>query len=143
MPKWTSGRGNWTDYRQQFNLTPDDEVDLHFGKRDSAALSYQDAMSELKHSVVQSLQAAQKRGRPYIMFVHGWSTSRPGKTTARSVVRQFMRSPEATRYIERRGCIQHETVFVAKIKSLDDTLGHEGTAAPASGGDRASRERRF
>jgi hypothetical protein len=57
--------------------------------------------------VEKELQKAQKKGRPYIMFVHGSSTSRPGKTTARSVVRQFMRSPDATPLIERNGCIQH------------------------------------
>jgi hypothetical protein len=60
------------------------------------------------------------RRRPYIMFVHGRSTSRQGKTTARSVVRKFMRSSEATPYIERRCSIQHETVFVARIKPKRD-----------------------
>jgi hypothetical protein len=43
--------------------------------------------------------------------------SRPGKTTARSVVRGFMRSKEATPFVVKVDCIQHNTVFIAKIRS--------------------------
>jgi hypothetical protein len=53
-------------------------------------------MCDLEMMVEQNLTTAQNNGRPYLMFVHGWSTSRPGKTTARSVVRNFMRSKAAT-----------------------------------------------
>ena len=42
-------------------------------------------------------------------------------STARSQVRSFMRSKDATPLIDRRGCIQHETVFVAKLRSTDAT----------------------
>jgi hypothetical protein len=55
------------------------------------------------------------------MFIHGWHTSRVGRTTARSVVRGFMRSKGATSLIERKHCIQHQTVFVAKIRPLSAT----------------------
>jgi hypothetical protein len=107
--------GNWTHYREQFALAPTDEIDLHFGRRDPHT-PYWQVMDEVAALVKERLQEAQERGRPYVMFIHGCSTSRPGQTTARSVVRQFMRSPAATPLIERKGCIQHDTVFVAKIR---------------------------
>src|SRR5262245_21109574 len=106
--------GNWTDYRARFDLTKDDQVDLHFGERFDG--SYQEAMSDVEDIVRRALAAAQKNSRPYVMFIHGWSTSRSGATTARSVVRSFMRSKEATPFIDRSKSIQHPTVFVAKIK---------------------------
>ena len=104
---------NWTEFRDRFDL---DEVDLHFGRRD-LGVRYDEAMSDVERLVKASLAKAQKAGRPYVMFIHGRSTSRPGQTTARSVVRQFMRSKEATSFIVRSECIVHPTVFVAKIRS--------------------------
>jgi hypothetical protein len=116
MPSWKSSNGNWTDFRKKFNLTRDDELDLHLGRRDPSTMTYWEAMAGIEEFVLAALQSAQNNGRPHIMFLHGRSTSRPGSTTARSVVRRLMRSSEATPYIERSGCIQHESVFVAKIK---------------------------
>jgi hypothetical protein len=107
--------GDWKRYREQFALTSADEVDLHFGRRDRRT-RYDEVMSDVAALVEERLREAQKNGRPYVMFVHGWSTSRPGQTTARSAVREFMRSPDATPLIERSGCIQHDTVFVAKVR---------------------------
>jgi hypothetical protein len=115
-----SGSGNWTQYRSQFNLSRSDEIDLHFGKRDRG-LSYWEAMTGVTDVVVAKLNEARRDGRSHVMFVHGASTSRPGKTTARSQVRSFMRSKDATPLIDRRGCVQHETVFVAKLRSTDAT----------------------
>jgi hypothetical protein len=112
MGRFQLGSGNWTDYRVQFNP---DEIDLHFGKRDPST-SYGEAMAGVRETVVASLEEAQREARPCVMFVHGSSTSRPGRTTARSQVRGFMRSRAATPLIDRRGCIQHETVFVAKLR---------------------------
>jgi hypothetical protein len=103
--------GNWTDLR---SLCPK-EIDLHFGRHDPDK-PYLTAMAEVEDLVEQSLKTAQAEGRSYVMFTHGWSTSRPGQTTARSVVRGFMRSPKATPLIVRKECIQHESVFVAKIR---------------------------
>jgi hypothetical protein len=91
----THGQGDWTLYRQSLGLAPSDEVDLHFGRRDPDA-NYCDVMAEVERIVKNALVRAQQADRPYVMFVHGHSTSRPGQTTARSVVRRFMRSPEAT-----------------------------------------------
>jgi hypothetical protein len=109
------GSGDWTQYRSQFNLSQTDEIDLHFGKLDKS-ISYDDAMAEVAGIVEGSLNEAQRKGRAYVMFVHGSSTSRPGKKTARSQVRSFMRSKAATSFIERKYCIQHETVFVLKVR---------------------------
>lgn len=111
------GFGNWTDYREQFNLEPEDEVDFHFGKRERSHISYDDAMTQVAERVESSLRRAQEEGRPYLMFLHGWSTSQGWKkTTARSVVRAFMRSKRATPLIERGSCVQHASVFVAKVR---------------------------
>src|SRR5215467_474911 len=107
--------GDWTRYREQFALTSTDEVDLHFGRRDPRT-PYWEVMNDVAALVEERLREAQKNGRAYVMFVHGYSTSRRGQTTARSVVREFMRSPAATPLIERSNCIQHDTVFVAKVR---------------------------
>lgn len=112
--------GDWTRFRMRFGLQRDDEVDLHFGRRDRWAASYDDVMAEVAEIVEKSVQEAHAKGRPYIMFTHGRSTSRNGQTTARSVVRGFMRSSAATPYIERSECVQHSSVFVAKIKPRRD-----------------------
>jgi hypothetical protein len=92
-----------------------DEVDLHFGRRDRS-LPYDEVMADMKELVRTALAKAQDAGRAYVMFVHGQSTSGPGKMTARSVVRQFMRLRETTPYVVKRGCIQHPVIFFAEMK---------------------------
>jgi hypothetical protein len=114
--KFQPGWGNWERYRAQLDLAKSDEVDLHFGKRDPSRMTYRQAMAGVTALVVTSLEQARRNGRPYLMFIHGSSTSRRGKTTARSQVRNFMRSKEATPLIDRGGCIQHPTVFIARLK---------------------------
>ena len=116
--KFQSGRGPWEQYRSQLNLSKSDEINLHFGKRDPSFMSYAEAMAGVTDLVVASLEQARRKGRPYVMFIHGSSTSRRGKTTARSQVRNFMRSKHATPLIDRSGCIQHGTVFVARLKLI-------------------------
>lgn len=108
--------GNWVSYRERFGLSNVDEINLHFGPR-KLGTSYYDVMVEVEDHVRNSLRKAQENGRQFVMFLHGCSTSRPGQTTARSVVRGFMRSKEATPFIVRADCVQHPTVFVAKIRS--------------------------
>ena len=115
------GLGNWTHYRWQFSLEAEDEIDLHFGKRERSSMSYEEAMAQVAELVENSLRQAREKGRSHIMFVHGWSTSVGWKrTTARSVVRGFMRSKSATPLIERKSCIQHESVFVAKLRPMHE-----------------------
>jgi hypothetical protein len=107
--------GDWKIMRDEFDLAPDDELDLHFGRRDGW-VPYENVMADVGDLVEQKLKSAQKNGRPYLLITHGWSTSGFGKTTARSVVRQFMRSKDATPLIDRAGCIQHEACFLAKLR---------------------------
>src|SRR5262245_36202536 len=92
--------GDWKHFRARFSLAPSDEIDLHFGRRDPRITRYVNIMAEVRELVEQSLKIAQQNGRLYVMFVHGGSTSRPGKTTARSVVRGFMRSTDATPLVD-------------------------------------------
>jgi hypothetical protein len=114
---WLREDGDWTKYRKQFGLSETDEIDLHYGPRDRNVTSYDKAMADIEQCVRDRLREAQENGREYIMFNHGHSTSSRGRTTARSVVRGFMRSIKATQFIVRAECIQHSTVFVAKIKN--------------------------
>jgi hypothetical protein len=111
------GSGAWRQYRSKFGLSKCDEIDLHFGKRDRS-ISFGEAMAQVTAIVEGALNEAQQRGRPYVMFIHGSSTSRRGKITARSQVRGFMRSKAATSLVERKHCVQHETVFVAKVRAI-------------------------
>jgi hypothetical protein len=110
--------GNWTELRTRFGLSPDDEVDLHLGRREPGTF-YGEQFDGLEQRIIESLKSAQARGRPYVLFTHGWSTSGPGKMTARSIVRNVMRSPAATPFIKRSESIQHESVFLAKVKAAD------------------------
>ena len=114
---FAQGFGNWRQYRDWLGFSKDDEIDLHFGKRDKS-IPYDVVMDEITTIVQRGLMAAQQNGRAYVVFIHGRSTSRRGKKTARSMVRGFMRSKAATPLIERNHCIQHDTVFVAKVRPL-------------------------
>jgi hypothetical protein len=117
-------------YRVEFSLTREDEVDLHFGQR-GPHQDYWEVMAEVRVMVENALIKAQRNRRPYVLFIHGWSTSRPGRTTARSEVRQFMHSPAATPYIERNGCIQDEAVFLAKVRRHEGGLSTPDRGAAA------------
>jgi hypothetical protein len=114
--RFQRGYGDWRQYRSQLGLTEVDEIDLHFGERDRSRFSYAEVMAEVVNLVEAKLKEAQINGRSHVMIIHGSSTSRRGKTTARSQVRDFMRSKHATPLIDRKGCIQHNAVFVAKLK---------------------------
>jgi hypothetical protein len=104
--------GDWTRYRQMPGLV---EVDFHnTGLNDGG--SYWEHMEEVRDKALAALRDAQREGIHYILFTHGRSTSRPGSTTSRSVVRGLMRSKEATPFLVRRECIQHESVFLAAIR---------------------------
>jgi DNA-nicking Smr family endonuclease len=73
-------------------------------------------MAEVVNIVKAKLEEARLNRRSHVMIIHGSSTSRRGKTTARSQVRGFMRSKDATPLIDHKECIQHNAVFVAKLK---------------------------
>jgi hypothetical protein len=72
----------------------------------------------LQKRVAAELREALESGQQYVLFVHGCSTSLGWSgTTARSVVRSFMRSAEATPLIVRKDCLQGDTVFLARLRS--------------------------
>ena len=103
---------DWTQYR---DLPLAVEVDFHRAD-EPGAISYHDAMSKLEAYALAALEAAYRLGLKHVIFTHGASTSRPGRTTARSCVRALMRSPAVTPYIIRTNCIQHRTVYVAVLR---------------------------
>jgi hypothetical protein len=107
------GYGNWTQYR---NLQPSIEVDFHYSQRERREIPYWEAMQHVRNVALEALKEAYREGVKYVIFTHGSSTSHLGTTTARSQVRGLMRSKDATPYIRRSECIQHETVFVAAIR---------------------------
>ncbi len=105
--------GNWTLLQGRPDVM---KVDFHHdGKRDHD-LSYWEAMEQVREKALSALKTAQIAGCKGVLFTHGRSTSRPGTSTARSVIRKLMRSKDATPYIVRKNCIQHESVFRAAIK---------------------------
>ena len=105
---------NWVEYRQLPDLI---EVDFHWSSEKNSG-TYYDNMKEVRDSALHWLMKAQVDGKKYVLFTHGWSTSRIGKTTARSQVRSLMRSKEATPFLIRSECIQHSSVFVAAVRPL-------------------------
>lgn len=112
MTSFRTESGDWTRFRA---LKPR-EFDLHrceWGRRE---VPYWVAMQEVRDDTLAELVAAQKSGAEWLLIRHGGSTSGPGKTTARSVVRRIMRSSSATPFIVRRDCVQHEMVFLARIQ---------------------------
>ena len=112
------GYGDWKQYRR---LPRAIEIDFHYSENSSdksygLPISYDEKMDQVRCNALEALRTTYEQDRPYVIYRHGASTSRNGKATARSVVRELMRSSKATPYIIRRDCIQHETVFVAAIR---------------------------
>ena len=112
--KFRSEDGDWTRFRA---LKPR-EFDLHRSEWGRREVPYWVAMNEVREDTLSELVAARKSGAEWLLIRHGNSTSGPGKTTARSVVRGIMRSRAATPFIVRRDCVQHEAVFLARIRHL-------------------------
>ena len=110
--------GDWTEYRSLSKLL---EIDFHPSEDEESFLPYHERMDKVWNDSLDALKAAQSKGYYYVLFRHGWSTSRRGTTTSRSQVRKLMRDPIATQYIVRKDCIQHDSVFVAKIRSPSKT----------------------
>ena len=116
------GTGDWTKYRELTNLM---EVDFHYSDYGSKMVGilvpsdyepYHVRMDNVYNIAFSALEEAQQKGFDWVLFTHGGSTSRPGRITARSVVRGLMRSKESTPYIVRSKSIQHETVFLAAVR---------------------------
>jgi hypothetical protein len=74
-------------------------------------------MASIREEALKALKNAYTSGVTWVLFRHGSSTSMGWKRpTARSEVRGLMRSKDATPYIIRAQCIQHPSVFLARIK---------------------------
>lgn len=126
--RWKVGTGDWTQFRE---LPDTIEVDFHWSESGREWRSYEEKMGEVQDTALDALKRAHENGTRRIIFTHGSSTSRLGKRTARSVVRGLMRSKEATPYIVRRKCYQHDTVFVAAIRSRATSVSLESSGATA------------
>jgi hypothetical protein len=122
------GDGNWTQYRASDVM----EVDFHrvdpYRKAYRGQFAFHDAMAEVAIDTVEALKTAQQTGFRAVLFTHGWSTSRRGRTSSRSVIRGIMRSKEALPYIIRSESIQHEAVFFAVIRPAASQRIRELTA---------------
>jgi hypothetical protein len=106
-------KGDWQQFRCLPGLV---EIDLHHGQREPA-LDYHDAMGQVYEDAFNAIKKAHAEGRRYLLIRHGWSTSRPGQTTARSQVRQLMRSPTVTPFVNRAHCVQHYSCFLVALRS--------------------------
>lgn len=113
MATFKQEHGNWLEYRKLSGLV---ELDFHRADQESDA-PYWIKMDNVLGEVLDHLQIAQNQGAKWLLITHGWRSSLGWKkTTARSQVRKLMRSKEATPYIVRGECIQHQSVFLAAIK---------------------------
>ena len=118
--KFKYANQNWVEYRALLaNMV---ECDFHWASDASKGL-YHENMQAVWDAALTALIDAQVTGKKYVMFTHGGSTSRIGKTTSRSQVRKLMRSKEATPYLVRRDCIEQDTVFIAAIRSPKSPTG--------------------
>ena len=115
--KFKHESGDWKAYRKLPDFI---EVDFHPQEGEIDQPPYWERMEQAYSRTIEALQRAQKTGKQYVLFTHGWSTSRIGKATSRSQVRKAMQNKEATPFIIRSECIQHDSVFVAAIKPLPD-----------------------
>lgn len=113
MAKFKHEGGDWARFKQLPNLAT---IDFHFGSGAASETSYRDRMDGVYNTALEALRNAQADAKDWVLLTHGRSTSRLGATTARSVIRGLMRSPEATPLIDRSQSIQHDSVFVARIR---------------------------
>jgi hypothetical protein len=113
------GTGAWTQYRGPGVR----EIDFHRAEPKSwrerafqGPFGFEHKMAQVKEDALDALKKAYEDGIKTVLFVHGWSTSRPGRTSSRSFIRALMRSSKSTPYVIRTQCIEHDSVFVAAIR---------------------------
>ena len=105
--------GDWTKLRDVPGLV---EVDFHWSEYGRPQLPYWERMEEVREVAYNALEQAYNSGDKFVLFTHGWSTSRPGKTSARSQVRTLMRSKGSTPFVIKSKSKQHDSVFLAAIR---------------------------
>ena len=103
---------DWKEYRKLDGRVR--EFDCHLGP--DHGKGYHELMEYFYDEVLKVLKDEYNTGGCWVLITHGWSTSRKGATTARSQVRKLMRGKDATPFIDRKRCIQHDSVFVVAIK---------------------------
>jgi hypothetical protein len=70
---------DWTEYRSLPNVR---EVDFHL--TDLGPHDYWESMEQVKSRALAEIKSAYESGHvEFVLFTHGWSTSRRGRTTAR------------------------------------------------------------
>jgi hypothetical protein len=109
--------GDWTELRKLPGVR---EVDLHFaqgGAPIGPSSNFAGKMAAVRQHVLQQIVAAsQDEAVAFLLVVHGKSTSRPGRTSSRSVVRDLARDKAVTPYIDRAKCVQHESCFAFALR---------------------------
>jgi hypothetical protein len=118
------GEGSWTQYRAADVMEVDFHPcrhDCHPDDREEGHMPYWEKMATVYSDALKALEVAYESGVKWVLFTHGHSTSRPGNTTSRSVIRGLMRSKKATPYILRRLCEQHKSAFLAAIRPKPET----------------------
>ena len=113
MAAFQKGDGDWKRYRELGDVV---EVDFHYSQHGPREIDYSVAMDNAYDVALEALRSAYASGKQYVLFTHGFSTSHPGHTSARSQVRKLMRGKEATLYVHKSRSIQHYSVFVAAIR---------------------------
>lgn len=83
---FTKQFGDWTAFRK---LPDRVEVDFHWCGEEPDG-DYWENMQRVWDVALKSLIDAQRDGKRYVLFCHGHSTSRIGKTTSRSQIRKLM-----------------------------------------------------
>ena len=106
--------GDWTLLQRASCIEVEFHHELNDGRREEPY--YEEMMREVHRKSLAALEVAYTYGIEHVLFRHGCSISRIGKTTSRSVVRGLMQSKVATPYIVRSRCVQHESVFLAAIR---------------------------
>lgn len=120
MPKFRTESCNWTAYRKLPNVL---ELDFHSSDYCSGKISPAQAMEHIRDELLQRLKSEYASGKfKFLLITHGFSGFSSGRRTTRSVIRRLMRSSDATPYIVRNKCIQHERVFVAAIRPLQSPV---------------------
>jgi hypothetical protein len=130
--------GDWTRFRNLPNLM---EIDFHPHSFVGEFNCFWDKMRYVEEKTESAIIEAYEKGYDYLLVTHGHSTSRPFMTTSRSIVRTVFRSKEITKYVFKKECIQHYSVFVFCIrKKGSDRLDGETISCNYKGTGLASKQ---
>lgn len=120
MSSFRGAGGDWKALRTLAAQSTGAEIDFHWHEPGGTSVPYRERMQKVHAYALTTLRIAQERGVRWLILRHGSSTSGPGRETARSVIRGLMRSSDATPYIVRKECVQHASVFLARVRIAND-----------------------